>query len=268
MRAKWIVGGIVGTLGAAFFGLFAVLIHKRMPSPYWSIQYYAAPDGDDRNDCLSPQAPCRSGRAAIRKMPPGIHNLQLAPGKYAEVLDVNHGRQVTIWGPFKGDACVDPALVAVDGIDVQDNATIWVGCLTAKHIGCRQWSIADIEYVIIGEDGKQAVSANETCRINFVRTIWVDANIAALAVATNYSTIHVGARIELRTPATAPNYLFRAEDATIDLRNATFLGHSLASGLRYSLDNGILFLPRGGVDAIPGNGGESVNRSICRPACN
>jgi hypothetical protein len=88
-----------------------------------------------------------------------------------------------------------------------------------------------------------------------------------LASASNYSTIFVGGEVAIAQERLAPNYLFRAEDSTIDLRHASFLGFPLAAGLKASLDRGILFLPEGGVGAIPGAGLEMINSSFCRPSC-
>lgn len=200
-------------------------------------------------------------------MPLGTHVLNLAPGNYDEVIDVVHGKQVDITGPRKRDgACPDASLVFVKQISVQDNATVWVNCLTTEQVGCRQWSIADVADVIFNGAGFIAIVVNETCRVNAARTIWIDANIAAFAVAQNYSTLHLGGEIVIARPGLTPYYFVNARDSTIDMRNARFSGYPLASGLRFTLDHGIIEFPtEGGAGAIPGNGSDAKRFSICRP---
>jgi hypothetical protein len=54
----------------------------------------------------------------------------LAPGIYAETIDVYHGRQVPIpRSPLSGDSsCPYANVVKVSQMSVQDNATVWVNC--------------------------------------------------------------------------------------------------------------------------------------------
>ena len=94
---------------------------------------------------------------------------------------------------------------------VQDNATIWVRCLSTGQVACRQWSIADVLYVRFFGMEHTPLIAKETCRIN------------------------------------------------------NFSGHPLQAGKRFYLGHGVLVLPRGGIQSIPGaEPGEFVNLSICR----
>jgi hypothetical protein len=82
--------------------------------PAHAEQWYAAPDGDDGNDCLTVHTACKNAQAAVQKMPPGQHGLHLAPGVYDETIDVSHGRQVSISGPLGAErSCPDMNAVTV-----------------------------------------------------------------------------------------------------------------------------------------------------------
>jgi hypothetical protein len=247
-----------------FFTALAVLTLVGTAVSARAGHYYAAPSGDDRNDCMTPTTPCQSAQAAVRKMPLGRHRLALAPGTYAEMIDVFHGRQVSIHGPVNDDnSCPDASLVTVGRVFVQDNATIWVKCLTTGKVGCRQWAIADVADVVFDGTSGLALVANETCRINTAGTLWLNGQIDGFAYASNYSTIYVGGAIDIMRPKLKLAYFLRAIDATLDLSEATFSGHPLASGLRFTLDHGVIILPRTGA-AIPGDGFEMINLSVCR----
>jgi hypothetical protein len=247
-----------------FFTALAVLILFGPVAAGRAGHYYAAPSGDDRNDCMTPKAPCQSAQAAVRKMPLGLHRLTLAPGRYDEIIDVSHGRQVSIHGPHNDDgSCGDATLVTVSRIMVQDNATIWAHCLSTGQVGCRQWAIADVIDVILDGTAGLALVANETCRINTAGTLWLNGQVDGFAYASNYSTIYVGGAIDIRRPDLKLAYFLRAVDATLDLSEATFSGHPLASGLRFTLDHGVIILPHTGA-AIPGDGFEMINLSVCR----
>jgi hypothetical protein len=239
-----------------------------MPGTGRAADFYAAPSGDDGYDCGTAQRPCKSAQAAIRKMAPGAHALYLAPGRYDEVLDVSHGRQVSISGLMLDPAgsCTDARAVTVNRVWVQDNATVWVTCLTTGAITCRQWSIVDAIDVRFDGTSRTALVANETCRINTARILWVDGPIVVFASATNYSTIYLAGNIVIEKPNLSLSYFLTAEDATLDLSGAVFSGHSLAAGLQFRLDHGVLVLPQAGIETIPGKGAESTNHSICRPA--
>jgi hypothetical protein len=236
-------------------------------------QWYAAPDGDDGNDCLTVRTACKTAQAAVHKMPLGMHGLHLAPGVYDETIDVSHGRQVSISGPIGAErSCPDMNAVTVRQFWVQDNATIWVSCLTTGQVACRQWSIADVFDVrFFGMErtsgmGRTPLGANETCRINTDRTLLLDSAFVVFAAAQNYSTIHLaGDIIVAREGLTSAAHFVAAIDATVDLSNAKFSGHPLRAGKRFYLDHGVLVLPPGGIQSIPGVvPGQFVNLSICR----
>lgn len=247
--------------------LKVAVILMALASPAFAGEYFFSLDGDDASDCTRRTVPCRTPQLLIRKLSQGRHVLNLAPGHYSKI-DVFHGLQVAIWGPYTGNGtCTDLGAVTVDSVSVQDNATIWVHCLTAGDIGCRQWSIADISNVVVGHDGGVPLAINETCRINTMQDIRIKANVSALAIVQNYSTLHVGGRVIFDHEDTIPAYLFRAVDSTIDLRSAMFSGHTPSKGLKFSLDHGVLHLPKGGLDAIPGKDFEMINYSVCRPSC-
>ena len=223
--------------------------------------WYAALDGDDGNDCLTVRTPCKTAQSAVQRMPLGAHVLHLAPGVYDETIDVSHGRQVSISGP-----CPDMNAVTVRQFLVQDNATIWVECLSTEQVWCRQWSIADVFDVRFFGMGRTALAAGETCRINTARTLVLDKAFVIFAGANNYSTVFLGGDIEVaREGLTSVAYFVSAFDSTVDLTQAKFSGHPLQAGKRFYLDHGVLVLPPGGVQSIPGaEPGEFVNHSICR----
>jgi len=228
--------------------------------------WYAAPDGDDGNDCLTARTACKTARAVVQKMPLGGNVLHLAPGVYDETIDVSHGRQVFISGPMGAEgSCPDRNAVTVRQFLVQDNATIWVWCLSTGQVACRQWSIADaVDVRFFGME--LALVASETCRINTERRLVLDSAFVIFASAQNYSTIRVGGDIVVaRAGVTSVAYFVGAIDGTIDLSNAKFSGHPLQAGKRFYLDHSVLVLPPGGVQSIPGAvPGEFVNFSICR----
>jgi hypothetical protein len=242
-------------------GLCAIAFALLLSCPAHAEQWYAAPDGDDGNDCLTVHTACKTAQAAVRKMPPGAHGLHLAPGVYDETIDVSHGRQVSISGP-----CPDMNAVTVRQFLVQDNATIWVSCLSTGQVACRQWSIADVIDVRFFGMGRTALAAGETCRINTARTLVLDSAFVVFAVAQNYSTIYLAGDIVVaREGLTSVAYFVHAVDATVDLSGAKFSGHPLQAGKRFYLDHGVLVLPPTGVQSIPGaEPGEFVNLSICR----
>src|SRR5262249_36227627 len=108
--------------------------------------------------------------------------------------------------------------------------------------------------------------ASETCRINTERTLVLDSAFVVFAGAENYSTIHLaGDIIVAREGLTSAAHFVAAIDATVDLSKAKFSGHPLQAGKRFYLDHGVLVLPPGGIQSIPGAvPGEFVNLSICR----
>src|ERR1700754_2958457 len=121
-------------------GLFALLLTSATAE-----QFFASPEGNDADDCLSPEQACKTFSVITRKMKPGAHGLNLAAGTYDDTIDIFHGKNVNISGPADLDGkCLDPRAAIVKMVLVQDNATAWVTCLTAQHIGCRQWAIADV----------------------------------------------------------------------------------------------------------------------------
>jgi hypothetical protein len=224
--------------------------------------WYAAPDGDDGNDCLTARTACKTAQAAVQKMPVGGgHGLHLASGVYDETINVSHGRQVWVSGP-----CPDMNAVTVRQFWVQDNATIVIWCLSTEQVACRQWSIADVLDVRFFGMGRTALVATETCRINTGRTLVLDSAFVVFAGAQNYSTISVAGDIVVaREGLTSVAHFVGAIDGTIDLSDAKFSGHPLQAGKRFYLDHGVLVLPPGGVQSIPGaEPGEFVNHSICR----
>jgi hypothetical protein len=242
---------------------FALLVSCPAHAELW----YPAPGGNDRNNCLTARRACKTAQAAVRKMRVGAHALLLAPGVYDEAIDVSHGRQVSIFGPIGADgSCPDMYAVTVRQFWAQDNATIRVSCLSTGQISCRQWSTADVLDVrFFGTEGI-ALAANETCRINTARTLVLDKAFVIFAGANNYSTVFLGGDIEVaREGLTSVAYFVSAFDSTVDLTQAKFSGHPLQAGKRFSLDHGVLVLPPGGVQSIPGaEPGEFVNHSICR----
>jgi hypothetical protein len=229
--------------------------------------WFAAPDGNDGSDCLTVRTACKTAQAAVQKMPLGGHLLHLAPGVYDETIDVSHGRQVLISGPIGAEgSCLDVNAVTVRKFWVQDNATIWVWCLSTEQVACRQWSIADVFDVRFFGMDRTALEATETCRINTTRTLVLDSAFVVFARAQNYSTINlVGEIVVAREGLTSVAHFVGAIDGTVDLSNAKFSGHPLQAGKRFYLDHGVLVLPPGGIQSIPGaEPGEFVNLSICR----
>jgi len=216
---------------------------------------------------MTPQTACQTVQAAIGKMPLGHHGLALATGVYEESVEVFHGRQISIFGPMEGNFCPSASAVTVSRFWVQDNATLWVNCLTTGSVGCRQWAIADVINVVFDGTAPTALVANETCRINTSGSLTLNGPVSAFAVAQNYSTIYLAGNIAVSQPNLSLAYFLRAIDATIDLSSAVFSGHALAAGLRYTLDHGVIVFPRAGSQSIPGDGSESINFSVCRP-CN
>lgn len=243
-----------------------VFLTLPLAGPLHAQNYYASPSGNDLNDCLTPQTPCRNGQSAIDRMPLGGNRLFLAAGAYPETLNVYHGRQVAVAGPINpGNECPNANAATVSTIQVQDNATIWVNCLTTGMISCRQWTTVDAADIVF--DGTQAIalSSNETCRINTDRKLWINGPIVAFATASNYSTVYIGSEVIVSLPNLMLAYFVRAEDATINLSHATFSGYPLGAGLRFVLDNSTIVFPAAGSSAIPGSGSTSVNNSRCRP---
>jgi hypothetical protein len=243
--------------------VFALLLSRSAQAEQW----YAAPGGNDRNNCLTARKACKTAQAAVRKMPLGGNRLHLAPGVYDEAIDVSHGRQVSISGPVDAEgSCPDMNAVTVRQFWVQDNATIWVRCLSTGQVACRQWAIADVIDVRFFGMERTALVANETCRINTARTLVLDSALVIFAVAVNYSTIYLtGDIVVAREGLTSVAYFLGAVDGTVYLSEAKFSGHPLLAGKRFSLDHGVLVLPPGGVQSIPGaEPGEFVNHSICR----
>ena len=229
--------------------------------------WYAALDGDDGNDCLTVRTACKTAQGAVQKMPPGGHGLHLAPGVYDETINVSHGRQVSISGPMGAEgSCPEMNAVTVRQLWVQDNATIWVECLSTEQVWCRQWSIADVFDVRFFGMERTALVATETCRINTGHTLVLDSAFVVFAGAQNYSTIHLAGDIVVaREGLTSVAHFVGAIDGTVDLTDAKFSGHPLQAGKRFYLDHGVLVLPPGGIQSIPGaEPGEFVNLSICR----
>ena len=258
LQIAWKLNGMFHRLCVS---VFALLLSCSAHAEQW----YAAPDGDDGNDCLT--LPCKTAQAAVQKMPPGSHGLYLAPGVYDETINVSHGRQVSISGPIGADgSCPDMNALTVRQFWVQDNATIWVSCLSTAQVACRQWSIADVLDVRFFGMERAALVAKETCRINTGRTLVLDSAFVAFARAENYSTIYLaGDIIVAREGLTSVAHFVGAIDSTVDLSNAKFSGHPLQAGKRFSLDHGVLVLPPGGIKPIPGaEPGEFVSFSICR----
>src|SRR5262245_1945178 len=230
-------------------------------------QWYAAQDGDDGNDCLTVRTACKTAQAAVQKMPVGGHGLHLASGVYDETINVSHGRQVWISGPIGAEgSCPDMNAVTVGQFWVQDNATIWVRCLSTGQVACRQWSIADVLDVRFFGVERTALIAKETCRINTGRTLVLDSAFVVFAGSDNYSTIYLAGDIVVaREGLTSVAHFVGAIDGTVDLSNAKFSGHPLQAGKRFYLDHGVLVLLPGGIKSIPGAvPGEFVNHSICR----
>src|SRR5262249_55984194 len=217
-------------------------------------QWYAAPDGDDGSDCLTVRTACKTAQAAVQKMPLGGHGLYLAPGVYDETINVSHGRQVVVSGPIGADgSCPDMNAVTVRRFLAQDNATVWVGCLSTEQVACRQWSIADVLDVRFVGMKQTALVAMETCRINTARTLVLDCAFIVFAGADNYSTIHLSGDIVVaRQDLTSVAYFVGAIDGTVDLSYAKFSGYPLRAGKRFYLDHGVLVLPAGGIQSIPG----------------
>jgi hypothetical protein len=128
--------------------------------------YYVIPEtGDDNADCLV-DTPCKTVEAAVSKMSPGSHALYLAPGEY-DLIDIAHHRSVWIAPigtplvpPTNGTCIMDT--VTVRSVIVQDNATIWVSCLTVQQVSCRQWSTVDVIDVTFRGGPGVALAANET----------------------------------------------------------------------------------------------------------
>jgi hypothetical protein len=89
-------------MGYVYFTVFVFLTFAVGLLPAQAGEYYASPSGDDSNDCMTAQTPCKSAQAAVLKMPPGSHGLGLAPGTYSETIDVTHGRQVYIYSSLNG----------------------------------------------------------------------------------------------------------------------------------------------------------------------
>src|SRR5262249_10920037 len=203
---------------------------------------YAAPGGDDGNDCLTVHTACKTAQAAVQRMPLGAHVLHLAPGVYDETIDVYHGRQVFISGPTGAEgSCPDMNAVTVRQFLVQDNATIWVRCLSAGQVTCRQWSIADVVDVRFFGMERTTLIARETCRINTGGTLVLDSAFIVFAGADNYSSIILGGNIVVaREGLTSVEYFVGAIDATVDLSNAKFSGHRLQAGKRFYLDHSVL----------------------------
>jgi hypothetical protein len=229
-------------------------------------QWYAAPDGNDGNDCLTVRTACKTAQAAVQKMPVGGHGLHLASGIYDETINVSHGRQVWVSGPTGAEgSCPDMNAITVRQFWVQDNATIVIGCLSTSRVECRQWSIADVADVrFFGTEGT-VLAAGETCRINTARTLVLDSTFVAFAGADNYSTIYLAGDIVVAREGASVEHFVGAIDSTVDLRDAKFSGHPLQAGKRFYLDHGVLVLPPGGIKSIPGaEPGEFVNLSICR----
>src|SRR5262249_800826 len=190
-------------------------------------QWYAAPDGDDGNDCLTVRTACKTAQSAVQKMPLGWHGLHLAPGVYDETIDVSHGRQVSISGPIGAEgSCPDMNAVTVRQFWVQDNATVGVMGLRTGQVGCRQWSTADVVDVrFVGMErvfGVKLVAlvATETCRINTARTLVLDSAFVVFAGAGNYSTISLAGDIVVaREGMTSVSHFVGAIDGTVDLSN-------------------------------------------------
>jgi hypothetical protein len=243
--------------------VFALLLSCSAHAEHW----YVAPDGDDGNDCQTVHTACKTAQAAVQKLPLGMHRLYLAPGIYDETINVSHGRQVSMSGPISAEgSCPDMNAVTVRHFWVQDNATIWVSCLSTEQVRCRQWSIADVLDVRFFGMGGTALLATETCRINTRRTLVLDSALVVFAGAENYSTIYLAGDIVVaREGLTSVAYFVGAIDGTVDLSGAKFSGHPLQAGKRFYLDHGVLVLPPGGIRSIPGAvPGEFVNLSICR----
>src|SRR4051812_28448368 len=185
-----VLGMIELRLNARIAALIALLL---WPVGADAENYYVSASGNDGNACLSIESACKTGQAAVGKMAPGIHNLTFAPGIFAETVDVSHGRQVSIQGPRESDgSCPNPSLVTIGSVVVQDNATAWVGCLTVEAVLCRQYSIVDVANAVFVGSGQVSLHAKETCRINTAQRVWVEANIVALAIADDYSSVHIG----------------------------------------------------------------------------
>jgi hypothetical protein len=242
--------------------VFALLLSCSAHAEHW----YVAPDGDDGNDCQTVHTACKTAQAAVQKMPLGAHWLSLAPGIYDETVNVSHGRQVSISGPIGAEgSCPDMNAATVRQFWVQDNATIWVSCLSTGQVACRQWSIADVLDVRFFGVDRTVLAATETCRINTGRTLVLDSAVVVFAGADNYSTIHLSGEIVVAREDLSVAYFVGAVDATVDLSSAKFSGHPLQAGKRFYLDHGVLVLPPGGIRSIPGVvPGEFVNLSICR----
>jgi hypothetical protein len=241
--------------------VFALLLSCSAHAEHW----YAAPDGDDGNDCLTVRTACKTAQAAVQKMPPGGHRLELAPGVYDETIDVSHGRQVSINGPMGAEgSCSDMNAVTVREFLVEDNATIWGWCLSTGQVRCRQWSIADVLDVrFFGM--AHALVATETCRINSARTLMVDGAFVVFAWAQNYSTIYLAGDIVVAREGLTSAHFVLAIDGTVDLSGAKFSGHPLQAGKRFYLDHGVLVLPPGGVQSIPRCGAWRVRQQLDLP---
>jgi len=168
-----------------FHHLCVIAFALLLSSSAHAAQWYAAPDGDDGNDCLTVLTACKTAQATVQKMPLGMHGLHLAPGVYDETIDVSHGRQVSISGPISAErSCPDMNAVTVRRFCVQDNATIWVSCLSTGQVECRQWSIADVFDVrFFGME--RPLVAKETCRINTERTLFALVKLGPLANSTS-----------------------------------------------------------------------------------
>jgi hypothetical protein len=254
-------------LNGMFHGLRVIVFVLLLSCPAHAEQWYAGPNGDDANDCLTVRTACKTAQGAVQKMPLGRHDLHLAPGVYDETIDVSHGRQVSISGPIGAEgSCPDMNAVTIRQFWVQDNATIWVWCLSTGQIACRQWSIADLFDVRFFGVDRTPLEATETCRINTARALVLDSAFVVFARAQNYSTINLAGDIVVaREGLTSVAHFVGAIDGTVDLSNAKFSGHPLQAGKRFYLDHGVLVLPPGGIQSIPGTvPGEFVNLSICR----
>jgi len=242
----------------------AILALLALPPSATAGTYYASPTGDDANDCQTLSTPCQTAQAAVDKMPLGPSALFLAPGSYGEI-NVVHTHQISVNGMMANGACLNANVVTVSNLWAQDHAVLWANCLTTGQIACRQEAIVDVADVVFDGTKGLALAANETCRINTGRKLWLNGQVAAFAVATNYSTLFFASEIIISQPNLSLAYFVRAVDSTVDFSAATFSGYRLAAGYRFLLDKGTIIFPAAGAAAIPGQGSDAKNFSVCRP---
>lgn len=167
--------------------LLALLFCLFATSAYADGTYYVATTGNDSNDCLSAEAPCRTWQHAFDLCSLGsICNVNVADGVYEETPSINYYKMIGVTGN-----CADFTAVTLVGLfTAQDHSIAGLTCAQVKGVYTRQFAIMDYSFVTFSDNpGGMHVLATEMSKINCLTNDYSAGSATYHFAATDKSTI-------------------------------------------------------------------------------